>query len=59
VNANVHAANRNGDTALHVAAALGYDSVVQLLAERGADVTSVNARGVTPVAAATFGSTTG
>jgi ankyrin repeat protein len=55
----VHAANRNGDTALHVAAALGYDTVVQLLVERGADVTATNARGITPLAAATSGSTTG
>jgi len=57
--ADVHAANRNGDTALHVAAALGYDTVVQLIVDRGADVHAKNSRGVTPLAAATFGSTAG
>jgi ankyrin repeat protein len=59
LNGDVHAASRSGDTALHVAAALGYDTIVQLLVERGADVKATNARGITPLAAATFGSTTG
>jgi uncharacterized protein len=53
------AANQAGDTALHVAAALGYDSVVQRLVERGAGVNVKNRRGVTPLAAATFGSLVG
>ena len=57
--ANVNAASRTGDTALHVAAALGYDTVVQLLVERGANVNAKNARGVTPLAAAIAGSTAG
>jgi uncharacterized protein len=56
---DVTAANPAGDTALHVAAALGYDSVVQLLAERGAGVDVKNRRGITPLAAAIFGSTAG
>ena len=59
LNGEVRGANKNGDTALHVAAALGYDTVVQLLVDRGADVKAANARGLTPLAAATFGSTTG
>jgi len=53
------AASRSGDTALHVAAALGYDTVVQLLVDRGAAVSVKNARGLTPLAAAMFGSTAG
>jgi ankyrin len=53
------AANQNGDTALHVAASLGYDTVVQYLVDRGARVDVKNNRGVSPLAAAIFGSTAG
>jgi ankyrin repeat protein len=53
------AANPAGDTALHVAASLGYDTVVQLLVDRGAGVNVKNRRGITPLAAAMFGSTAG
>jgi uncharacterized protein len=56
---DVTAASQTGDTALHVAAALGHDTVVQFLVERGARVGAKNTRGVTPLAAAMFGSTTG
>jgi uncharacterized protein len=56
---DVNAANQAGDTAVHVAAALGHDSVVQFLVERGARVNVKNARGITPLLAAMFGSTTG
>jgi hypothetical protein len=56
---DVHAASRTGDTALHVAAALGYDTVVQFLVERGASVSVKNTRGFTPLMAAMFGSTVG
>ena len=56
---DVHAASQTGDTALHVAAALGYDTVVQFLVERGAGVTVKNRRGITPLAAAMFGSIAG
>ena len=56
---DVTAASQSGDTALHVAAALGHDSVVQLLVERGAGVGIKNRRGITPLAAAMFGSTNG
>jgi ankyrin repeat protein len=56
---DVNAASQTGDTALHVAAALGYDTVVQFLVERGAGVNVKNKRGITPLVAATFGSTAG
>src|SRR5205814_4633663 len=56
---DVNSASQTGDTALHVAASLGYDTVVQFLAERGAGVNPKNARGITPLAAATYGSITG
>src|SRR6266851_230309 len=56
---DVSAASQTGDTALHVAAALGHDTVVQFLVERGARVSVKNNRGFTPLAAAMFGSTTG
>ena len=56
---DVNAASRTGDTALHVAAAQGHDTVVQFLVERGARVSVKNSRGITPLAAATFGSTNG
>jgi ankyrin repeat protein len=55
----VNAAGQNGDTALHVAASLGYDTVVQFLAEHGATLSVKNSRGITPLVAAMFGSTTG
>jgi len=53
------AANQAGDTAMLVSAALGYDTVVQLLADHGADLNARNRRGITPLQAATYGSTTG
>jgi uncharacterized protein len=56
---DVKAASPTGDTALHVAAALGYDTVVQFLVERGARIDLKNRRGITPLAAAMFGSTVG
>ena len=56
---NVNAASQTGDTAMHVAAALGYDTVVQFLAEHGAGVNVKNKRGITPLLAAMFGSTVG
>jgi hypothetical protein len=55
----VNAANSAGDTALHVAAALGHDTVVQTLAESGAELNVKNQRGLTPLVAAMFGSTAG
>jgi hypothetical protein len=56
---DVKAANPAGDTALHVAASLGYDTVVQLLVERGAAIDVKNRRGITPLGAAMYGSTAG
>ena len=56
---DVKAASPTGDTALHVAASLGHDTVVQFLVEHGAEVGVKNKRGLTPLAAAMFGSTAG
>jgi ankyrin repeat protein len=56
---DVNAVSQTGDTALHVAAALGHNTVIQFLAERGASVNVKNKRGITPLLAAMFGSTVG
>src|SRR5256712_10460089 len=56
---DVKAASQTGGTAMHVAAALGYDTVVQVLSEHGASVNVKNKRGITPLMAAMFGSTVG
>ena len=48
---DLNAASQTGDTALHSAASLGYDTVVQVLADRGAQVNVKNKRGQTPLAA--------
>jgi uncharacterized protein len=48
---DVNAVNQAGDTALHGAAALGYNIVVQFLADHGADLNVKNKRGQTPLAA--------
>lgn len=50
--ADVNAANQAGDTALHGAAAKGYDAIVQQLAAKGARLEVKNKRGRTPLAAA-------
>ena len=52
---DINAVNRAGDTALHGAASFGYDRVVQLLADKGAQLSVKNARGQTPLAALTRG----
>jgi ankyrin repeat protein len=57
--APVNATSQTGDTAVHVAAALGYDTVVQFLVEHGASVNAKNKRGITPLLAAMFGSAVG
>ena len=49
--ADVNAGNQAGDTALHAAAARGMNSVVQLLADKGAQLNARNKRGLTPLAA--------
>ncbi len=56
---DVNGKSQTGDTALHTAAALGHDTVVQFLVEHGARVEAKNSRGITPLQAAMFGSTTG
>ena len=48
--ADVNASNQAGDTALHAAAARGLNSVVQLLADKGAQLNAKNKRGLTPLA---------
>jgi len=53
--ADVNAVTRAGDTALHSAASMGYDAVVQLLVDRGARLNVKNARGQTPLATLTAG----
>ena len=50
--ADVNAASDTGDTALHAAAFHGFESVVEYLAGRGADLDARNARGETPLARA-------
>ena len=47
----INAANPAGDTAVHTASAQGYDTVVKLLVERGADLNARNKRGLTPLGA--------
>ena len=49
--ADINGANPAGDTIVHIAAAQGYDSVLRLLAERGADLNVANKRGLTPLGA--------
>lgn len=51
--ANVDARDENGSTALHPAASLGWTRVIQLLADRGADLTVANKNGKTPLDLAT------
>jgi len=52
--ADVNAANAGGDTALHAAASLGMNTVIELLTARGGDVHAENRRGQTPVALAVY-----
>ena len=49
---DVNAANERGDTPLHDAARLGYNSIVQLLTDQGADVNAKNKREQTPLSLA-------
>ena len=56
---DVNIANADGNTALHSAAAHGYDSVVQFLGENGARLDIRNKRGHTPLDTAIRGSMSG
>jgi ankyrin repeat protein len=47
--ADVNAANKDGDTALHIATLAQFNSVIQLLVEYGADVSVKNKSGQTPL----------
>jgi ankyrin repeat protein len=49
---NVKSANEAGDTALHGAASLGMNSVIQALSDSGADLNAKNKAGRTPLAVA-------
>src|SRR5437867_6419323 len=49
----IDAVNQNGDTALHAAVTMRYDSVVKLLADKGANLNVKNKRGLTPLATLT------
>jgi ankyrin repeat protein len=51
--AHVDARDENGSTALHPSASHGWTTVIELLAERGADLTVVNKNGKTPLDLAT------
>lgn len=48
---DVNAASVAGDTALHAAASLGHDTVVQFLVAQGAEINVKNKRGQTPLMA--------
>ena len=48
---DVSAANKDGDTALHMAAGLALGKIVQFLVEKGASLEARNQRGLTPLAA--------
>jgi ankyrin repeat protein len=51
LNGDVNAANQAGDTALHSAAAWGHATVVQFLADHGAEINAKNKGGYTPLTA--------
>jgi ankyrin repeat protein len=53
VGADINAANNDGDTALHLAAGLALNRVVQLLVDRGASLDVKNKRDLTPLGVAT------
>lgn len=48
---DINAMNPAGETALHIASAQGYDSVVRALVTSGADINARTARGLTPLGA--------
>ncbi len=52
---DVNTANNAGNTALHGAAMAGFNTIVQLLVDRGATVNAENTRGETPLKLAAEG----
>ena len=50
---NIDFPNKTGDTALHAAALMGYNTVVKLLADKGAKLSVKNNRGLTPLSTLT------
>ena len=48
-NANVHAANKNGETPIHISARRGYEQLTNVLLDKGADVDVQDGEGRTPV----------
>jgi ankyrin repeat protein len=48
---DLEAVNASGETALHIATAQGYETVVRALVERGANLNARNGRGQTPLGA--------
>jgi ankyrin repeat protein len=50
---DINAVNKNGDSALHAAAGMGYEGVIKLLAEKGANLNIKNGRGLTPLGSLT------
>jgi ankyrin repeat protein len=48
---DIDATNPSGETALHIASAQGYDTVVSTLVARGANLNARNAKGQTPLGA--------
>lgn len=53
---DVKATNAAGDTALHAAAARGFNRVIEFLVARGASVDATNKKGLTPLAVASAAS---
>ena len=52
---DINTTNKNGDTALHAAATMGYNRAIQLLAEHGAKLDIKNGKGQTALGALTAG----
>ena len=48
-NANVYAANKNGETPIHISASRGNEQLTNILLEKGADVDVQDGEGRTPV----------
>lgn len=47
--ANVHSANSNGETSLHIAASKGLEKTIEKLIENGAEIEVRNAENKTPL----------